>query len=602
MKTDLQTIKDTFQLGYDTYENSYRRADEVYAMSKGKMYTQQQLRILKDRGQPAEHFNVLALFNRSLQGYFSSVVNTMHAKSVGTENVDGANTINVGLEYVLRMNNWENLKSKLQISTQNAGVMTVGYSIKQVGQDRYGRVKNEIEVEYVPHFELVRDPKSRKVDYSDARFQHRFRWINEDEIELLFPGFDIKKLDAFQNGTGVEAADFHYTYNTRFMGKYQIFDEYLIIHSIIVDNKGISHEVWWSGDTEIKRQPLDFDSLRFPYRTVLLNDDVEMEPEFFGIYIDVTESQKAINQAILQIQQLANGSKVLVESGGVEEIEEFETQWARVNSVIPILKKSGIEIIEFTRDIAAQYTIIDKALNRIQMVLHVNDSFLGQAFSQDSGKKVALQKNAAMMALNYLSVNLDTMYRFMGIDIIYLMRQYMNAEMEIENENPKHGEESWQKINQPIPDVNTGEPITTTSVHKGKPYKKLINDPTNSFMFNRMDIKVESIPYDTDDSADKLMMEQSIQGPVGQMIGNANPGELLKIAALHTRSYRTKSSNKVADVIDEIAKKMGALPWADPRAVENTVPQGGIQPQQKSGAGEMASAMGLDNNVNNTGA
>lgn len=68
MKTDLHTIKDTFVLGYDAYEESYLRADEVFNMSKGKMYTAQQLRILKDRGQPAEHFNIIALFNRSLMG------------------------------------------------------------------------------------------------------------------------------------------------------------------------------------------------------------------------------------------------------------------------------------------------------------------------------------------------------------------------------------------------------------------------------------------------------------------------------------------------------------------------------------------------------
>lgn len=601
MKTDLDTIRESFEQWYEAYDDSYRRADEVVRMSKGKMYTQEQLSILRDRGQPAEHFNIIALFNRSLQGYFSSVVNTMHAKSVGTNNVETANTINLGIDYTLRMNDWEIMKDRIQISNYNAGIMNIGYKMVARGTDKYGRQKNEIELEYIPYYEIIRDPKSRKMDYSDSRGIHRFRWIHEDEMAILFPNYDTSKLNPFSNETGVESADFSYLYNDRFVGRFHISDEYLVVHSCIVNNKGVTEEVWWCGDNELKRQNLDFDSLKFPYRSLMLNPEDE-EASFFGIYSDVSESQKAINQALLQIQMLANGSKVLVENQSVEDLEEFETQWARVNSVIPIAKLAGVQVIEFSRDIANQYMIIDKALSRIQQVLHVNDAFLGQAYSQDSGKKVALQKNSAMMALRYLGVSFDMMYRYIGLDIIYLMRQYMTAEVEIENERSTGLEGEWKSINTPMMDETTGQPMSMTTLNQqGKLEKELINDPTTSFIFDRMDLKIESIPYDTDDSADKLMLEQTIAGPAGNLLMNANPGEFLKTVSLLTREYRTKNSSKVADQLDMIAQKMGALPWKDPREVAAGAPPppGGVQPQQATGAQNIGSVMGLDNNITN---
>lgn len=172
--------------------------------------------------------------------------------------------------------------------------------------------------------------------------------------------------------------------------------------------------------------------------------------------------------------------------------------------------------------------------------------------------------------------------------------------MAIDTEDDKSTEGAWEDVNTPIMDVDTNQPLTmTVAGPDGKPVKEIINDPTKSFLFDRMDIKVESIPYDTDDTADKLMLEQTLQGPAGQLIMQANPGEYLKGVSLLTREYRTKNSGKVSDWLDNMAKAMGALPWQDPREVEQGTPPGGNQPAQATGAGNMSSAMGLDTNVGN---
>jgi len=603
MNTDLHTIRESFKLGYNAYEQSYKEYDEVKNMYDGAMYNRSQLAILLERGQPAEYFNVIQMFSRSLQGYFSSVVNTMQAKALEQGDVLKANAINLALEYTLRINLWDVAKDDLQQHAFLAGLMGTYYKIKEVGVDDFNRVKNEIIMEIIEPYEFVLDPKSHKADYSDARFIHRFRWVSKEEAKKLFPR-TWKKLESTVNTAEVETASIGYTYGDGFNDRWQMFEEYLIVHTGVVDNKGQSWEVWWSGTNELKRQKLAFEELRFPYRIVKLHSG--KKPDFHGIFRDVVESQKAINQAVLQIQQLANGTKLLVENQAVDDIDEFEVAWARVNSVLGVNRIVGIKEIDVSKDIANQYLIIEKALERIQKVLHINDSFLGQAFASDSGKKVALQKNSSMMALRYLTTKLDVLYRSVALDVITLQRQYMTAQFEVDQTDDMTQKVNWTKLNTPVmlpqPD---GSQVPASEVKMGKdgPERELVNDPDYSLIFDRMDIKIESVAYEEASDADKLMIQETLNSPAGQMLGKAQPGYYFMIASLLAKQTKTVHSAEIAAIFRHAGIALGSAPTMDPRVLDQM--QGGgqgaeaPQPNATSGAGATASAMGVDTNSNN---
>jgi len=598
MKTDLNTLRESFKMGYDAYEGSYAEADEVIKMSEGAMYNRTQLSILLDRGQPAEYFNVIQMFSRALQGYFSTVVNTMQARALEEGDVQTANAINLALEYTLRMNLWDVTKGDLQQQAFLPGLMGVHYKIKATGQDQFGRQKNEVEFEPVPYYELILDPKSYKPDYSDARFVHRFRWISKEEAQKLFPR-TWTKLQSRVNTVDIDTAEIDYTYGEGFTDRWNMFEEYLIVHTGVVDNKGVSWEVWWSGDVELKRQKLDFDSLRFPYRIVKLHSG--KKADFHGIFRDVIESQKAINQAILQIQQLANGTKVLVEKNAVDDVDAFNASWARVNAVIGVNKLIGIKEIDVTRDIANQYMIIDRGLDRIKQVLHINDSFLGQTFASDSGKKVALQRNSSMMALRYLTTKLDVLYRSVALDLIHLMRQYMTAQFEVDSTDDMTQKVNWTRLNTPVmlPQPNGTEmPASTVVQGKKGPVREIINDPDYSLIFSRMDIKIESVAYEDASDADKLMIQQTLQSPAGQMLGQAQPGYYFMIASLLAKQTKTMHSAEIGAIFRQAAMALGTAPTLDPRML-NQGPPGGQQPNQETGPGATASAMGVDTNTMN---
>ncbi len=95
--------------------------------------------------------------------------------------------------------------------------------------------------------------------------------------------------------------------------------------------------------------------------------------------------------------------KAFVEEGAVENLATFTDQFNRVNAVIQVTSLAGIKVENLTREVLDQYTIIDKAMDRIQRVLSINDSFLGMAYASDSGSKVKLQQNQSIIALSYFT-------------------------------------------------------------------------------------------------------------------------------------------------------------------------------------------------------
>ena len=52
MKVDIETLQDTFKIGYETFEESRIKAAEVIDLYHNRQYTAEQRNILQVRGQP----------------------------------------------------------------------------------------------------------------------------------------------------------------------------------------------------------------------------------------------------------------------------------------------------------------------------------------------------------------------------------------------------------------------------------------------------------------------------------------------------------------------------------------------------------------------
>ena len=412
MKTTIQALQDSFESWYEVNEKSRKECELVYDMYHNRQWAREQIFELEGRGQPTETFNIIKLLTRTLVGYYATVVNKAVVEPTKYEDITKATMLNDAMKTAYAGTDFDIKDDDIKTNGILSGVFVSHSTVRANGEkDMFGRNEQEIDINDVSTDTVVLDPLSKKRDYSDSRGIHTFKWMDTDSIKKEFGKNQttIDKLNAYENHVNVNEAEFTHRFDTEFVGKYKVDNMYLVIHSVMTNDKGEEESVFWCGNIELARAVLDFPKGRTPYTvTKVIKSNKE---EYYGIFHEVIEPQKAINQAIVQIQLLVNTRKAIVEDGAVEDIDEFADAFNRVNGVAVVEDLNGIKVEQMSQSIQEQILILDHAYSRVKQVLGINDAMLGQAYSADSGRKTKLQKNTGVMTLRYLTGPLELFHK-----------------------------------------------------------------------------------------------------------------------------------------------------------------------------------------------
>lgn len=610
MKPTIEDLKDTFKIGYDEFYTSRKEANEVWDLYHNRQYTEDQLAVLANRGQPAETFNVVKKFSRMLLGYYSTVVNTAKILPRQYRDVDTASLLNDAVNHVFIDNRMPTLGDKLKLSGLISGIMVTFVNVRDSGyRDEFGRTVNKIDLSYVPDSQVVLDPMSTEDDYSDARFLHRFKWLSKEAFVRMFGPKEEKAAQEFYNYLDADEADFEFYHDDQFNGYYRMHNSYLVVHSVIVDDNGERWSIYWHDEKILRKDKITYKEARWPYRVHKLHHSDHTE--YYGVFREVVESQKAINQAIIAIQLMVNSDKVIVEKGTVDNVEKFTAVYNRVNAVVEVKKLAGIRIEKFTREMQEQYIIIDRALDRIQQVLGINDSFLGLAAASDSGRKVKLQQGAAIMALHYITARINEFYEMLATDVANLVKQYYTASQVLRLTDELVGER-WFSLNQPMMeqtgvDPQTGEPIMQPillpSIDPASG-ELIVNDDGDYIMapvpesgtnveFTEFDIEVTAQAYNDEDEKAQLLLETMLSGQIGTMMSQVNPAGFFKMSSLTMKSMKTKYSPNISDVLEQTAMMLSQDPAMQQQAQQMAATNPGQYKQQP-----MSKSLKLPTNTN----
>lgn len=602
MKATVKDCRDSFKVGYEATNASRKEAAEAWNLYHNRHYTYDQLTILENRGQPKETFNVVKMFARMLVGYYSSVVNTAIVRPRHPRHTVNATVLNDTINYIFEENRFDIEGDQIKLGGFISGLLCCLTEVVETGEkDQFGRSLNKCKLHHVPDWELVTDPMSVLDDYSDAKWLHRFKWLSEDDVKRTFGANALDGMAPYQNYVNATEADFEYRFGEvtnysnngyygygfadyGFSGYYRVYNNYLIVHTVMEDEDGKRWSIFWHNDTIIYKKEITFKKVRWPYRVQKLQSSDKSE--YYGVFREILESQKAINQALIQVQLMANTTKVFVESGAVDDIEEFKTLVNRVNGIIPVNNLAGIKMEQMTRDMVDQYTIIDRALDRIQRILGINDSFLGMAYASDSGRKVKLQQNATIMSLRYVTARIESFYTSLAKDIGYLAQQYYYANQFLRLTDAMTGIR-WVEINKPMEAFTgnfdqSGQPIYEPILvevtdpangeimedDQGNILLAPVNEEDTDFAFIDFDIKIESAAYNDEDEKGQLMLESVMSGQIGQMLAQVDPASFFKISSLAMKTMGTKYSPQISELLEQVSMKLGGDPGLQQQASE----------------------------------
>ncbi len=625
MKTDILTLRDSFWLGYDEYVESREEAENVWNFYHNRHWNVDAVNKLVNRGQPVETFNIVKLFSRMLVGYYSTTVNKCVADPVQYSDLTTASLVTDAIESIFNANNMEVQGDEIKLGGIISGLMCVQKQPYKTGdRDQFGRPIYGIKLGNVPDYELILDPLSTAVDYSDARFLHRFKWLPEEGVIKLLTKLlgsatkarnKVDELEANHNHLAIPEADYDYTglgYRG-FYGRYKVFDNYLITHTVVEDDDNRRWSIYWSSEVELFRKEITYKDVKWDYTITKLQSSTYKE--YYGVFHEVIETQKAINQALIKLQLMANSQKIFVEAKAVEDVSKFTDAVNRVNGVIPVKSLKGIKVENMASDAIEQYQIIDQAFDRIQRVLNINDSFLGMAFASDSGRKVKLQQNATIMALRYLTVRIESFYQLLGQDLAGLIKQYFTADqiLRVADDivgqrfiqlnkpmekwsgqiDPKTGQAIMEPIFEQVFDPESDKPVISD---KGELVFAPIPDPNSELQFTKHDIRIEAVNYNDEDERTQLMLETVMSGQMGQMLAKVNPAGFFQVSALNLRTMKTKYSPEISKIFEETAKMLQKSPEDEEGAA--LLASQGAQPSGGSSSKNMSKTNKLPTNTN----
>jgi len=612
----LETAQSWFQQSATAFEASHNEAELVNRLYDDNHYTEEQIMQLQKEGRPIETYNIIKKYTRNLVGYLSTVVTDINVKPTSFDSVQQAKVRDSTIKYILRKNNWPNMQDDIVRDSALTGLVAFKYVPHDTGKkDSVGRAIVDIDIKLINSRRILPDPLDTSYNYTSNRYTHEWQWIPEDEMYRLFGKRKTKKLLAHGDiSIDMPLSGFEYNFIGLDDGKFKRHNHYLVVRTVM-KHKGKIHDLYWCGNHQLHSTTIDYE----PYRCIRLNKGTK-EPEFYGVFREAIGTQQAINQAVLQIQLLVNSDKVFVDENVVDDIAEFTRLYNRVNSVIGMSDLDGYRIENFSQDIIQQYHIIDAAVQRVQALLGINDSFLGLAAASDSGRKVQLQQSSSVVALRYFTRHIEHIYSIIGEDLIRLSRQFMTAHrvMRLQTDIGKdtwaevnkpfympkdtlnsYGEIEYDLVTSPIYDNNTESFVLDTA---GNVQHDIVNEPDTDITTEiDVDIEVKTSAYGETEEVQRVVLESMMNGNPGMMLQQFSPARYAKLIELYAKALKSEFSPELVELFQGVQEDLGGVPDRDPRDTEVGQGQGRQQGNISANTGALTQAMGINNNLASDG-
>lgn len=182
---DLKTLSECIDdyVSYESATNDSRSLSEkCIDYFDNIQYTQEELKILNDRGQPAITENIMARQIKALIGYERQGRTTIKAYPRNPDDNHAADVATDVIRYVGDTNNIDVVFSKCWGDMLKAGTCASYVRARPGKGDAV-----DIVVDNIPFDRLWYDQNSRELDFSDAKYAGIVMWMDKDDALAMYP-------------------------------------------------------------------------------------------------------------------------------------------------------------------------------------------------------------------------------------------------------------------------------------------------------------------------------------------------------------------------------------------------------------------------------
>lgn len=462
-----------------------------------EQWTEEEKQVLAERGQDPLVFDVISTSCNWIIGTEKRSRTDFKVLARRKEGTQGAEKKSQLLKYLGDVNRTEFSISDAFTETVRAGLSwlesgVVGDDGDEPIYDRYESWRN-----------VIYDSKAREKDLGDARYIFRHKWADLDTVMATFPdragtvraatvrgldmvgGIDSMGDDAMDSGEddlilGGSMRDEDYGDGNRqrlriieawfripvqaerlvggdFHG--ELFDPWSDGHIGEVSagrarvRKSLTHRVYvavmtTAGLLTLEESPYRHN--RFPFTPVICYRR-SRDGAFYGIIRGMRDAQRDINKRHSKATAILSSNKVIMDKGAVDDLDDFEEEIARPNSII--VKNPGTNLtINADRDLAASHlALMEMSMRMIQSLSGVTDENMGRSTNAKSG--IAIQRRQEQGALTTATIfdNLRYARQVHGEKMLSLVEQYMDEGKQFRITN-KRGSPDYVTINDGAPE------------------------------------------------------------------------------------------------------------------------------------------------------
>ena len=192
---NLRQCRKWFQAAVDSGKKWREEAKEDFEFTAGKQWTDEEIKQFQKDGRPAITINrILPLIN-ILSGY--QRLNRYDIDFLGrtADDVELCQVRRGMTKYIMDRCDYDAVESQVFLDCAIGGLGWFGVRYKLDSEIQDG----EATIERVDPFGIYVDPEAHELDYSDAKFLIRAKWVAKDELKQVYP----EQADAIENNFSV---------------------------------------------------------------------------------------------------------------------------------------------------------------------------------------------------------------------------------------------------------------------------------------------------------------------------------------------------------------------------------------------------------------
>ena len=358
----------------------------------GAQWTDAQIKILKKRKQPISTVNRIGRKIDGVVGLLERLRQDPKAfpRTPGQE--QGADIATAVIRYALDSQEWK--PKSAEIARDGAIEGIGGLEINLVQGDTRDPNDRDIELDIVEPENFFYDPRSKRADFSDARYMGVGKWMDIDLAKEMFPDKADEIEQSIDNDTELST-------NPDNENKWFNSDRK---HIRLVDcwyrhNGEWCYSIFTGAAVLMEGKSYLIDEKNKPEcKYIMYSGSVDHDGDRYGFVRNMKSSQDSINFKEAKLNHILASRRLIMSNAAVKDVETARKEWARTDGVIIVNPGGEVKADDQSFDFAGWSKLLVDSKQEIEG-FGPNPQLLGQGSEQQSGRAISLLQQAGIAEL-----------------------------------------------------------------------------------------------------------------------------------------------------------------------------------------------------------